>query len=410
MNETKNDNEERSFAELLEQSLTAADNLEPGRQIDATVVRIGKEWVFLDLGGKSEGVIARSELVDESGKVSVTEGDRISAYFLSARGSELLFTTRLVGQAAHAHLEEALRSGIPVTGQVEKEVKGGFEVRIAGVRGFCPYSQMELRRVTDAGNYLDRPLEFRIIEIREGGRNIILSRRAILEEEQRQKKEKLRETLAVGQTVKGTIISIRNFGAFVDIGGVEGLIPISEISWGRVDDIRGLLNEGQQVEVAIVKLDWEGDRFTFSLRETLPDPWDNIRGRYSEGSVHKGAVARLANFGAFVTLEPGIDGLLHISSLGGGRRINHPREVVKEGEEIEVRIDAIDEGKKRLSLVLAAATEESGEKGRKPRPSDEKKDDYRQYLKEAKNEAGRTMGTLGDLLQSKLAEKKGKKK
>jgi small subunit ribosomal protein S1 len=408
MNETNHNDEERSFAEMLEQSLTASDSLEPGRQVEATVVRISREWIFLDLGGKSEGVIARSELVNEAGEPSVGEGDIVRAYFLSARGSELLFTTRLGGQAAQAHLEEAFHSGIPVTGQIEKEVKGGFEVKVAGTRAFCPYSQMELHRIADAGLYIGRPLEFKIIEFREGGRNIILSRRALLEEEQQRQKEKMRESLTVGQTVKGTITSIRDFGAFVDVGGIEGLIPVSEISWGRVEDIRGLLAEGQEVEVAIIKLDWENDRFTFSLRETLPDPWDNIRTRYSEGSVHKGIVARLTNFGAFVTLEPGIDGLLHISSLGGGRRINHPREVVQEGEEIEIRIDAIDEDKKRLSLVPAVTAEEAGDKdqGQKPHRPEKKEDDYRQYLKEAKKEPGRAMGTLGDLLKSKMEEKK----
>jgi small subunit ribosomal protein S1 len=408
MNETNHSDPERSFADMLEQSLTASDNLEPGQQVDATIVRISREWVFLDLGGKSEGVIARSELLDETGKPSAGEGDRIRAYFLSARGSELLFTTRLGGQAAQAHLEEAFHSGIPVTGQIEKEVKGGFEVMIAGTRAFCPYSQMELRRIADAGQYVGQALEFKIIEFREGGRNIILSRRALLEEEQQRQKEKLRESLAVGQTVKGTITSIREFGAFVDIGGIEGLIPLSEISWGRVEDIHGLLTEGQEVEVAVAKLDWEHDRFTFSLRETLPDPWENIRTRYSEGSVHKGIVARLANFGAFVTLEPGIDGLLHISSLGGGRRINHPREMVREGQEIEIRIDAIDEEKKRLSLVPAVAAEEAGEKGQgqKAHRPETKEDDYRQHLQESKKESPRAMGTLGDLLKSKMEEKK----
>jgi small subunit ribosomal protein S1 len=406
MNEIDDRDKERSFAEMMEESPAGSDNLEPGQQVEATVARIGREWIFLDLGAKSEGVLARSELLDKEGKTTIGEGDKIRAYFLSSRGSELLFTTRLGGgAAAAAHLEEAFHTRIPVTGQVEKEVKGGFEVKVAGARAFCPYSQMALHRIGDAEQYTGQSFDFRIVEFREAGRNIIVSRRALLEEEREQQKERLKLSLAVGQTVRGVITSIRDFGAFVDIGGLEGLIPISEISWGRVEDIRGVLTEGQEVEAAITKLDWEKERFTFSLRETLPDPWDNIRARYPEGSVHKRMVARLTTFGAFVTLEPGIDGLLHISQLGGGRRINHPREVVQEGEEIEVRIDAIDEEKKRISLVSALAAEKSGEEDqKKTRP--EKKEDYRQYLKEDKKEAGRSMGTLGDLLKARIEEKK----
>jgi small subunit ribosomal protein S1 len=409
MNQDNNGDNGSSFADMVEQSLIGPGQLEPGRQVEASVVRIGKEWIFLDVGGKSEGVLATSEVLDKEGNLTVKEGDRLRAYFLSARGSELLFTTKLGGSAAQAHLEEAYHAGIPVEGHVEKEIKGGFEVKMAGARAFCPFSQMELRRIADAGEYVGRHLEFRITEFKEGGRNIILSRRALLEEERQQAKEKLKESLAVGQTVKGTITSIRDFGAFVDVGGLEGLIPVSEISWGRVEDIRGVLSEGQEVEVAVASLDWEKERFSFSLKETLPDPWQEVRGLFPEGTVHTGTVARLATFGAFVNLAPGIDGLVHISALGGGRRINHPREVVQEGDPIEVRVDAIDEEKKRISLVPAAATEEKETKpGRKPK-KEEPQDDFRQYLKTAKKEGG-AMGTLGDLLQSKIAEKKGKKR
>ena len=212
-------------------------------------------------------------------------------------------------------------------GTITKEIKGGFEVKIAGsTRAFCPYSQVSLRKTSDNEQYIDQQLSFKIIEYKENGKNIIVSHRKILEEQRAVQKEELKETLEVGQTVSGVITSIRDFGAFVDIDGIEGLIPISEIGWGRVTDIRASLDEGQQVEVAVKKLDWENDRFSFSLRDTLPDPWDSCT--LQEGTTMTGTVARLTTFGAFVTLVPGIDGLIHISNLGGGRRINHPREVV----------------------------------------------------------------------------------
>lgn len=189
--------------------------------------------------------------------------------------------------------------------------------------------------------------------------------------------------------VTGRITSIRGFGAFVDIGGVEGLIPISEIGWGRVEDVHEHLRVDQEVEIVIEKLDWEKDRFSFSLRKALPDPWKEVRSRFPIGSVHPGTVSRLTNFGAFITLLDGVDGLLHISKLRGDKRINHPREVLTVGQVLDVKIESIDEETKRLSLsmALAVSEEQSAE------------EDYKKYVG---GTSSRSMGTLGDLLNSKL--------
>jgi small subunit ribosomal protein S1 len=392
-------NEEESFADMLERSFVGAARLEPGQKVEATILKIGPEWVFLDVGQKGEGVLDKKELLDAEGNLSVSEGDAIAAYFLSRSGGELRFTTRIGGSAGSAQLEEAWRSGIPVEGTVEKEVKGGYEVKMAGsVRAFCPFSQMALRRTEAPEQFIGKHLPFKITQYAEGGRNIVASHRAILEEERRRQRDELRETLREGMTVKGTISSIRDFGAFVDIGGVEGLLPISEIAWGRVEDIREVLAEGQEVEVAIKSLDWEQNRFSFSLRETLADPWNKVAQRYPEGSVLSGTVARLAPFGAFVTLEPGVDGLVHISKLGQGKRISHPREVVREGERLEVKIESIDRENRRISLSLAEVS----------RAQEEQAQTMEAYRRQAE-EAPRGMGTLGDLLKERM-EKKGKKK
>ena len=266
---------EESFEELLNRSMAEPVRLSPGEKVEAEVVNISKDWVFIDLGGKSEGHILVNEFMDEEGNLSINEGDTIHAYFLSSRNNEMLFTTRLTGDTTGgSHLEEAYHHGIPVEGLVEKEVKGGFEVKIAGnVRSFCPYSQMGLYRPEDSNTYIGRSLTFKIIEYGKKGRNIIVSNRAVLEEERRKQREDLRESLEEGMTVKGEITGIREFGAFVDIGGIEGLIPVSEISWGRVEDIHRAVSVGQQVEVAIKQLDWENNKFSFSLKELLPDPW-----------------------------------------------------------------------------------------------------------------------------------------
>jgi small subunit ribosomal protein S1 len=323
-------------------------------------------------------------------------GDAITAWFISASGSELRFTTKVGGgSAGNAQLEEAWASGIPVEGFVEKEIKGGFEVKIGGsLRAFCPFSQIDLRRADSSADYVGKHLSFRISEYGERGRNIVLSRRSVLEEERNQEKETLRETLAVGQTVRGTVTSLRDFGAFVSVGGIEGLLPISEVGWGRVADISEHLTVGQEIEVAIKSLDWEKERFSFSLKDTLPDPWEKAVQSYPEGSYVTGRVARLANFGAFVTLGEGIDGLLPISRLGGGKRINHPRDVLKDGERIEVKVESIDRGSRRISLSLAEASRAAAQ-------AEEEMADFRKTAAEG---SARSLGSLGDLLKGKLGK------
>ncbi|MCB2181394.1 MAG: 30S ribosomal protein S1 [Desulfobulbaceae bacterium] len=389
------------FAEMFDASEATLDRLEPGQKVEAEIVRITKDWAFLDLGGKSEGSLALSELVDDKGEVSVKEGDKIEVYFLSVERNERIFTTKIGGSAAKAHLEEAYRSRIPVDGTVTKEIKGGFEVKIGGsVRAFCPFSQMSLHKVSDTEQFIGQQYPFQIIEFKENGRNIILSHRKILEEQRAEQKEALKETLEVGQIIPGEITSIREFGAFVDVGGIEGLIPISEISWGRTTDIHGVLEQGQKVEVAVKKLDWDKDRYSFSLRDTQSDPWNSCT--LQEGTVMTGTVARLVDFGAFVTLEPGIDGLIHISNLGGGRRINHPREVVLEGEAVEVRIDNIDTDQKRISLsVPQIEAKKQGKKKKKKEPEDTMQQEYQRF-KAGGGSKESSMGTLGDLLKKKL--------
>lgn len=405
------------FAELFARNKVVGEKLQPGQQVSASVVGIAREWIFIDSGTKSEGVVAKSEFLDPEGNCKVAVGDTVKVYFLAEKKQEKLFTTKVGGVAAQAHLEEAFRCGIPVEATVGAESKGGFQVRIGGsIRAFCPYSQMGLRRVENSEEYLGQCMTFKIMEFREGGRNIILSRRQLLEEERTARKEELRQTLKVGDKVGGTVTSLQKFGAFVDIGGIEGLIPMGEIGWGRVEDIHSHLEPGRQVEVVIKSLDWEQDRYALSLKDTLPDPWDEVPVRFPEGSRQMGKVVRLMDFGAFVTLAPGIDGLIHISKLGAGRRINHPREIVQVGDELEVQIETFDPEKRRLSLnvpppaEIETVTVPAKKSGFKSRPDlrdtsvDEVSPDYRKYQKKSDN----PLGTLGDLLKAKMMHKGNK--
>jgi small subunit ribosomal protein S1 len=356
--------EEGSFAEMFEQSMVGKSQLEPGQKIDAKVLQIGSEWIFLDVGQKGEGVLDARELRDEEGNLSVSVGDQIGAYFMSRKGGELRFTTRLGGgSSGTAQLEEAWRSEIPVEGRIEKEVKGGYEIKLPGsVRAFCPFSQLGLRRQDDSADLAGTTLSFRITQFSEQGRNIVVSHRVILDEERRQQKAELMKTLQEGMLVSGTITNIRDFGAFIDIGGLEGLLPISEISYGRVDKIEEVLHVGQQLEVAVKKCDWEKERFSFSLRDTLANPWSKVETSYPVGSTHTGTVSRLAQFGAFITLGEGIDGLMHISKIGGEQRIKHPQDVLKLGQQLQVTVEKIDLDEKRISLApFRDKTDESEE-------------------------------------------------
>lgn len=389
--------DDKSFSELLEQSLSDAVRFQPGQKVEAVVLKIGSEWVFLNMGRKGEGCISKKELLDADGNLTVSEGDAIQAYFLSAKDNELLFTTRITGETGGKDfLEEAYRNAIPVEGFIEKEIKGGYEVKVAGnVRAFCPFSQMGLRRAAKEGEYIGKHLTFRIIEYGENGRKVVLSNRVIMEEEHREKVEALKSSLQEGMTVNGTVTSIHEFGAFVNIGLIDGLLPVSEIGWGRVEDVGEKLSIGQQIQVVIKKLDWQKERFSFSLKDTLPDPWDDVENKYPLGSYHTGEIVRLMDFGAFVSLEGGIDGLIHISKLSKGKKVKHPREVVTKGQMIEVKIESVDKENKRLSLSPAGSAEEDA--------AQDQSGDYRNYVKTQP----KSMGTLGDLLRAGTA-KRGK--
>ncbi len=391
---------EENFAEMLEQSMVKRGRLEPGQAMETKIVSISDEWVFLDLGGKGEGYLDRKELADEEGNLKAGVGDTVKVYFVSSENNELLFTTRFgAGAAGRSQLEDAWKGGIPVEGTVVKEVKGGYEVRIAGnIRSFCPFSQMAMPRETPPADLAGKVFPFRITEYSEGGRNIVLSRRALLDEARKTARQEIRERLSEGMRVKGKVVSLKDFGAFVDIGGIEGMIPVSEIAWGRTGKASDVLSTGQEVEVVIKKLDWEKDRISLSLKDALPDPWESIERTLPVGSFQNGTVARLMAFGAFVTLPNGMDGLIHISKLGtGGKRINHPKEVLKEGQAVEVRIEAIDRGNRKLSLSLAEISREEEEAAAT----------LKEY-KQRESADTRSMGTLGDLLKAKLEKKEEK--
>lgn len=382
--------DKKTFAEMLEESYTRPKRFSVGEKAEAQVVKISPEWVFIDLGAKSEGYIDKKEFIDEAGNLTIKEGDTISAYFLSSRRSERLFTTKLLARkSVDEFLSNAYQNAIPLEATVEKEIKGGFSIRIsASAIGFCPYSQMDRRRIENAADYVGKKFDFIIIEYAENGRRIVLSRRPILEKIDQERIAGLKVSLKKGMIVHGIVTSVRDFGAFVDIGGIQALLPVSEMAWGRVEDTTSLYKPGDTLEAVIIGLDWENDRITLSFKDTLPDPWDEAIRKYPEGSVHKGKVARLTDFGAFITLEGGVDGLVHISKLGRGKKIKHAQDVLAKDREIDVRVEKIDRENRRISLDLA-------EGGQDKKDSSEKDGDYQSFMPKAP----KTMGTFGDLMK-----------
>ncbi|MCK5153609.1 MAG: S1 RNA-binding domain-containing protein [Spirochaetales bacterium] len=380
-----------NFADLFENSFIETNTLEPGQLIETTIVSISGDTIFLQLSGKSEGLLDRAEMTDKDDKLSVKEGDKIKAFFLYSKNGEMYFTTKISGdKAGKAVLENAFENGIPVEGIVSKEIKGGFDITIGESRAFCPYSQMGQKRIENPEDYIGKHLTFKIIEFSEKGRNILVSNRAILEEELKKQIEILKKTLQENMVIKGTIKQVQDFGAFVDIDGVQALLPISEISRSRVDDITKVLSAGQEIEASIIKLDWAKERITLSMKALLADPWEKAKTKYQSGSKHTGKVVRITNFGAFVTLEPGLDGLIHISDLKTDTRDDNPEDILKKGQSITVQINSIDVEKKRISLKPVSSTMEDK--------------DYKKYLEPESD----TYNPFANLLKEKT--KKSKKK
>ncbi len=351
---TNESGHEEDFAQLFEQSTQSVKRLEPGQRVTTKVAGISGDFVYIDLGGKSEGVIDKKEFLNEEGELTIKDGDEIEAYFVTVENGARKFTTLIHSfpSITLQSIKNAFDADIPVTGKVAAELKGGYEVRVGKVRCFCPYSQMDLRGSRDTGTYIGETFPFKVLEYKERGRNIILSRRAILEKELEKEKEKLREILTVGMDVTGKVRSIQKFGVFVDIGGIDGLVPLSELSWVKGAKPADQVSIGDEVKTRILEIDWTRDRITLSLKAVLPDPFLSVPEKYPVDSTVQGVVVRLENFGAFVNLEPGIDGLIPISKLGAGRRINHPKEILEPGQQVEARVVDISVEKRRLTLSM----------------------------------------------------------
>ena len=342
------------FAALFEASIKAK-RFKEGQTIEGTVVAIGPEVAFIDVGGKGEAQIDIDELKDEDGDVEASVGDRIHAVVVSVSGGLKLSRKLARGAASLRQLEDAFRTGLPVEGKVEQEIKGGFEIRMARQRAFCPFSQIDVLR-TEPAVHIGKVYAFRITEFKENGRNIVVSRRALLEEEQKARAAEVRQSIVPGAVLTGRVASVRDFGAFVDLGGgVQGLLHVSEMGWSRIADASQVLKPGEEITVKVLRVDpGENDKqkIALGLKQLADDPWLQVPETYAVGQVHTGRVTRVAEFGAFVELEPGVEALAHASTFPPTGRPGAWTSQVSPGTTATFEILSIDVEKKRMGVAL----------------------------------------------------------
>ena len=310
------------------------------------VISIRGNSVFVDLGGKSEGVIP----VEQFGEALPNPGDMIEARFDRFDPAEGLIILSLKGAAVEARWDN-LKKGMIVEARVTKTNKGGVEVDVDGIRGFMPIGQIDYNRVEDAGVWVNQKFRVIVTEANQREKNLVVSRRDLIEQERAEQREKTWATLEEGQVRHGIVRSVKDFGAFVDIGGVDGLLHVGEMSWARLADPSGFLKVGQEVDVKILKIDQEKKKLSLGLKQLTPSPWDLIETKYERGQTLTGKVTRLMDFGAFVELEPGVEGLIHISELSPNR-VRRVSDIVKPDQEVEVRILKIEPDVKKISLSM----------------------------------------------------------
>jgi len=354
------EDERAEFLAALEQDFDTQES-NRGEMVSGTVLSRTGEYLFVDLGGKSEGMLSLEEFRDEE---VPAVGDTVEACVISTGAGGVVLSRKLAkGIRDRELLEEAYRSKLPVEGRVAERNKGGYVVELAGLRAFCPISQIELRYCEDPDVHLGQRYSFQITKYDDSGRrpDLVVSRKALLKAAAEREAAELRETLHEGEIVSGTVRNIRDFGAFVDLGGLDGLLPISELSHARVDKVEDVLSIGDEVHVQVVSFDRDRDRISLSLKRLEADPWEEAMRDFPEGSRVTGRVVRLQPFGAFVELTPGVDGLIHISNFNTPDRVSHPRAVVQVGDEIEVEVLRVEPERRRIGLARVAAPGEFGD-------------------------------------------------
>ena len=350
------DEEVGETEEVAEENYEEVADFTKGEVLTGTVEQVTDEGVYVNIGAKSEGFIPRNEVSSNRSDAPedvVSEGDEIEVEVLkleSDSGEVILSKKRLEYEKAWEMVQEVHENDEIIEAEVTKEVKGGLVVDI-GLRGFIPASHVAIEYVEDLSQYIGETLQLKVIEVERENNNVVLSRKKVLEKELEKKKEEIFSSLEEGEVVEGTVTKLVDFGAFVDIGGVEGLLHISEMSWGRIDHPSDVLEEGEEIKVKVLGVNPEEERISLGLKQTLPDPWEQFVSKYNEGEVVEGKITKTVDFGAFMEIEPGVEGLIHISQLSQ-RHVATPNEVVNAGDEVEAKIINIEPNERRVGLSM----------------------------------------------------------
>ena len=343
--------QEEDFATMFEASVQAR-RVEQGQTIQGTIVAIGPEVALVGIGGKSEAQIDVAELKDEDGDIEVSVGDRIQAIVVSTSGGIILSRRGVRNAATQREMENAFRAGLAVGGKVSGAIKGGYEVRIARERAFCPLSQIDIVRTVDPAVHVGKTYMFRIIEYKENGKSIVVSRRKQLEEEQRASADAVRTSIVPGAVLPGRVVSVPDFGAFVDLGGgIQGLLHVSDMSWSRATP-GSVVAAGDQITVKVLRVDEATGKISLGLKQLQDDPWGTVATTYEVGQVRSGRVTRVAEFGAFVELQPGIEALAHASTFPPTTRPGSWATAVPVGTTAAFEILSIDLSQKRIGVAL----------------------------------------------------------
>lgn len=355
-----NDQGEESFAELFEQySEGGMDDLNVGDKVNGKVIAIDAGSIFVDTGTKLDGVVEREELLDDDGNLTAAEGDEVELYVVGKDSGGIRLSKALAGIGGMKMLEEAKEGNLPVEGKVTGTNKGGFDVEILKRRAFCPVSQIDIRFVENPEEYVGQTYEFLITKLDNRGRNVVVSRRSLLMREAEAATQEFLSSTQEGGEVEGIISRIAPFGAFVEIApGLEGMVHISELGYARVQHPEEAVSVGQRVKAKVTKIgedDKGRPRISLSMKELAQDPWDSVVTQFSEGDKVTGKVVRLADFGAFVEIAPGLDGLVHVSEISYTQRVHKPSDVLSEGQTVSVKIKGIDAESRRLSLSIKDA-------------------------------------------------------
>jgi len=361
VSDENNPEEEESFADLFEShDMVGKEDLKVGDKIEGEIISIGREGVFVDTGTKIDGFVDRKDLLDNDGELPHALGDKLELYVISASESKIELSPGLSGIGGLMHLEAAWQNTSPIEGTVLDQCKGGFNVNVMGQRAFCPISQIDSKYVEDPIEYLGNTYRFLISEFEENGRNIVVSRRDILKEEAQKASQSFYEDAVVGTTFEGKVTRIESYGAFVELlPTIEGMVHVSELSWSRIANPMDLLKVGDQVTVKLIGVERTEPaqrlKISLSIKQITRNPWDSAEGEYNAGDKVTGKVTRCMDFGAFVEIAPGIEGLIHISEMSYTKRILKPGDVVAEGEIVSVMIKDVDVEKRRISLSLKDA-------------------------------------------------------